>query len=298
MPYYKNLNILFIHIPKTGGSSLEEYLKEKATQTLFCTSIENNILFQKFHIKTGSLQHLTYKQIYYYKKQLEVDFNESLKIITIVRNPYHRIVSDLFYFNLIDKNTSSEIVYKIIVKYIFDKKYDYHNIPQYMFLLDNNNEIHPKITIFRTENLNEYLYNYGFTDFNKNAVKNNKNIEQDEYISYLNNDSIKLINKFYKKDFELFNYEMKTPLYGNENFKNGNEIFKNGNENFKNENKTLKNQNEELKKQIHIMKNRFNSVFAAYEALLLLQEQTQKTLQQQNVILQKQGNEIKNMITI
>jgi hypothetical protein len=62
--------------------------------------------------------------------------------------------------------------------------------------------------------------------------------------------------------------------------------------------KTLKNQNEELKKQIHIMKNRFNSVFAAYEALLLLQEQTQKTLQQQNVILQKQGNEIKNMITI
>jgi hypothetical protein len=212
MPYYKKLNILFIHIPKTGGTSLEEYLKEKTTQTLFSIELQNNILFEKFHIKTGSLQHLTYKQIYYYKEVLEVDFNEYLKIITIVRNPYHRIASDLFFFELIDKNTRSEDVYKIIQKYIYDKSYDYHNIPQYMFLLDESNIVHPNITIFKTENLNEDLYKYGFTDFKLNLHKNNKNVKQEEYMSYLNNDSINLINIFYKKDFELFNYEMKTQL--------------------------------------------------------------------------------------
>ena len=35
MPYYKDIHTLFIHIPKTGGSSLEKYLQIKSTQTLF-----------------------------------------------------------------------------------------------------------------------------------------------------------------------------------------------------------------------------------------------------------------------
>ena len=49
------------------------------------------------------------------------------------------------------------------------------------------------------------MKNLGFPDFAKycNNYKHTKN-----YYLYLNNESIKMINSFYKKDFEYFNYKM------------------------------------------------------------------------------------------
>ena len=211
MPYYKDKNILFIHIPKTGGTSVEQYLKKITKQTLYSKGLYDHILFEKFKLKS-SLQHLTYKNICKYKNTLEVDFNEDLKIITIVRNPYDRIISDLFYFNLIKEDTSSDDVYKIMKKYIYEDCHDNHNIPQHEFLIDKNNRIVPDINIFKTETLTNDLKEFGFTDFDLNFHQNKLNIKKENYINYLNNDSIKLINEFYKKDFEFFNYEIKNIL--------------------------------------------------------------------------------------
>jgi hypothetical protein len=208
MPYYKDLNLLFIHIPKTGGTSVEHYFKKTYNQTLYSTRVNNHILFEKFNIKS-SLQHLTFKNICEYKNTLEVEINKDLKIITIVRNPYDRIISDLFFYKLIKEKTTSDEVYKIITKYIYEDCHDNHNIPQYQFLIDNNNKIIPEVTIFRTETLTEDLKKHGFTDFDLKIHQNRLNIKNENYNTYLNNDSIKLINEFYKKDFELFNYEMK-----------------------------------------------------------------------------------------
>jgi hypothetical protein len=222
MPYYKELNLLFIHIPKTGGTSLENYLKQKANQTVWSVGLRQNILFDNFQIETVSLHHLTYKDIYNYKNMLGIDFNDNLKIITIVRNPYHRIVSDLFFWDLIDENTSKNDVYEIVKKYVSEtcyyhkgvKFYDYdnHNKPQYKFIVDDADNIMFNITIFKTETLNSDLQNYGFQDFQTFKGANKKNIHPDKYINYLNDDCIKLINEIYKKDFELFNYEIKNVL--------------------------------------------------------------------------------------
>ena len=211
MPYYKDINLLLIHIPKTGGTSLEQYLQKKSKQTVYSIFNSNNILFEKFKMKTPSLQHLTYKEIFEYKDILNVDFNKDLKIITIVRNPYDRIISDLFFNDLINENSTPNQVYEVIQKYISQDCYEYdnHNKPQYEFIIDNNNSIIPNITIFKTETLTPDLRKSGYDDFNLNFHNNKKNIKKDKYANYLNNDSIKLINEFYKKDFELFNYDMK-----------------------------------------------------------------------------------------
>ena len=205
MPYYKEINLLFIHIPKTGGTSLEFYLKSKYNETLY-SGYTNDILPTK-EFQNKSLQHLPYNIIYQYKNILDVDFNENLKIITIVRNPYDKIISDLFFFFLITINENLTIVFEKIEKYLYNDNCDNHNIPQYKFITDNNGNLISNIKILKTECLTEQLKEYGFNDYEYLGILKGPEIVIN-YRKYLNNDSIKLINNFYKKDFELFDYDM------------------------------------------------------------------------------------------
>jgi predicted CopG family antitoxin len=207
MPYFKNdnCNILFIHIPKTGGTSLEKYFSKKYdivldTKSLYCTDmrkIDKNIKIN------SSLQHMTYNEIIERKEILNIDFN-NIFILSIVRNPYKRIISDLFYFKLIKINSSKEEVYEVIQKYIISTKYDNHNLPQYIFVTDDNKEVIENIKILKTENLTNNMKEIGYEDFDRN---DNKNPHEVEYLSYLNNESFEFINNFYDYDFELFNYD-------------------------------------------------------------------------------------------
>ena len=215
MPYFKNndVNILLIHIPKTGGTSLEYYFSKEYNiklneKSLFMflneeTKKQNNIEIN------SSLQHITYQTIIKYKDFFNIDFN-NLKIITIVRNPYERIISDLFFFFKINKNSSKEHVFNVIKNYLLDNKLDNHNIPQYCFITNENKQIIPNTHILHTENLTNDMYNLGYTNF-KNHINTNYQVNPSSinYYDYLNNDSINLINDFYHYDFELFNYKKK-----------------------------------------------------------------------------------------
>lgn len=203
MPYYKEINLLFIHIPKTGGTYLEKYLKERYTQTLHSNRQYLNIysLFGiPYDLQRVSLQHLSLQVIKKYENKFKLDFN-NINIISIVRNPYNRIISDLFWYNIIDENTKPDEITDIIREYINDNKYDDHNIPQYKFLLNDENELDDKIKIFKTETLTEELHNYGFEDYEWDG-------EITTYYHLLTDDSIDLINEYYREDFRIFNYEM------------------------------------------------------------------------------------------
>ena len=129
---------------------------------------------------------------------------DNIKIITIVRNPYERIVSDLFFNNLITKDTSKETVFDIINQYLESDKYDNHNIPQHNFITNDNQEIIPNIHILRTESLNNDMHHLGYTDFN---LFSNANPNKVKYADYLSNKSIEIINNFYHLDFILFSYD-------------------------------------------------------------------------------------------
>ena len=207
MPYFNNkdINILFIHIPKTGGTSLEVYFSSKFNIPLNNKSlylfIEDELLLNKNMEINTSLQHMTYKQIVEYHNIFKIDFN-NIKIITIVRNPYERIVSALFFWNLITPHTTQKEVFSIITKYLVSNR-DNHNIPQYKFVTDDNEEIIQNIHILKTESLVDDMINLGYNDFN---IFDNVNNNKGNYYKYLNIDSIILINQFYHLDFILFNY--------------------------------------------------------------------------------------------
>ncbi len=205
MPYFynNNINLLFIHIPKTGGSNFENYMSYKYNIPLNEKSLSTK------RLNNISYQHLLYTDIIK-NNNIHPDFNinfHNINIITFVRNPYSKIISELFFFRLINSSSTPEEVF-IAMKDTFlvnDNTYDNHNLPQYMFIIDKNNNVINNLKIIKTETLTDELKNIGFNDFI--FFVNHNNINKD-YSKYYNSDSIKLVNEYYEKDFIYFGYEM------------------------------------------------------------------------------------------
>jgi len=211
MPYYENKKILFIHIPKTGGTSIENYFFKKFNVVPCFQSLHSD--GQVLKEIPYSLQHSTFNDIRINNKYFNIDFN-NLTIISSVRNPYDRIISHLFFKNLIKKDENPEIVEQILNDLLIRKnyfKYDNHITPQYIFII-NKNKILKKCVILKMENLQSNMNILGFNDFDffenvSNQYEYN-NIHNIKYLKYLNEKSIFLINSFYKYDFIIFNYKM------------------------------------------------------------------------------------------
>jgi hypothetical protein len=214
MPYFPDKHILFIHIPKTGGPTIEHcLLKQNINESVnlftnkkikLYSGYGNNLLPEP-QLRKVSLQHQTYNTIYKYRDLLKIPFDSSLNIITIVRNPYYRIMSDLFWNKLVNAKTTPAEVYNIIQDYV-KKNIDNHNIPQYLFVTDENGKLVENITILKTESLDADMEKHGYA---KNRIRLLKNKLEKQYDDYLNDDSIEFINTFYKNDFIMFHYPMK-----------------------------------------------------------------------------------------
>jgi hypothetical protein len=208
MPYFngKGQNVLLIHIPKTGGTSINRYFCKKYNfsfdnKTFYGIMPKEEQIKNNISIST-SLQHVTYQTILKYKDFFNINY-ENINIITAVRNPYSRIISDLFFYRKIMMNSSKEEVFVAIKDYLLETL-DNHNIPQYIFISDDNKELIPNIKILHTETLQNDMIHLGYEDFNERL---NCYINKVNYYDYLNTDSIQLINDFYDYDFKLFNYK-------------------------------------------------------------------------------------------
>ena len=82
---------------------------------------------------------ITYSEIYLNRELFNVYFNERMLLFAVVRNPYERMISELFYQKLINKTTSPIEVEKILNNYLNSKEhYDNHKLPQYLYILDEN----------------------------------------------------------------------------------------------------------------------------------------------------------------
>ena len=128
MPISHKHKFKFIHIPKTGGSSIEVVFDLQHKDNLFVPSFTNEIQGVKF-----APQHFTHKLINYFKPECKNYFS-----FVLVRNPYNRIISEYFYIN---KNFENNLITEFsedhfnkwldesLIKFNVD-----HKLPQTTFL--------------------------------------------------------------------------------------------------------------------------------------------------------------------
>lgn len=179
----------FIHIPKTGGSSVEAVVKDYNTKRF-----------------------INHSPLKYYP-------NEDYFYFSIVRNPYTWLLST--YFRNFKYNTNITITFYDYVKkasnnwsrlpiptqayYIKEgetetRKVSY--IGKYETLYDDINTILSKLNKPKLESLLDYNTN-PFPEYME--IKKKK----DYYLSfYEDSELLKFVNKYYRSDFENFNYNM------------------------------------------------------------------------------------------
>lgn len=183
-----NSNILQIHIPKTGGTSVNEALFNKK-------------LGQNW-VRIGFARHDSYLEL-----KRANDLTNAF-VFSIVRNPFTRTYSYYHHFLLVNNFSSTkDLSFKDFLMIVKEKKF-YPRTPlisfdQSHFLIDEDLNVTKNLTkIYKYENLNEFENDFD-CKLKKNKVGNyNRSKLFDDYTDEL----IDFVRTLYKRDFTNFNY--------------------------------------------------------------------------------------------
>ena len=229
MPIYDKYKIIFIHIPKCGGSSINEMLGIK---DIFDMNRLKGWIYEQ--VKKGDLQIMygnTIRKNHYYEldhalfkhifKNHKVKCKEYFKF-AVVRNPYERLLSEFFYNNdrFIQKKGDTpadftEFLMELQTRWGEINKLDHfkysHFYPQYFFTntLDVNKKGCAMDYVCKLEEIDELCgvlkektgFNFQLKKENVNSKKSKINKEE-----YLTPENKEIIYRLYKKDFAQFGY--------------------------------------------------------------------------------------------
>jgi len=175
MPIFEKDKIIFIHIPKTAGTSIGKFF---------------DIDYEKKYINSHKFKHNTFIE---YANILKDNLN-NYKIFSIVRNPYDRIFS---YYKYHTYNMNNRYSFKeYLFRYLNNTIYLTHKT-QTSFLINNNNIIDSRIKIIRYENLNEEIKNLPKLNISKNFISKKE---------IYNQENIEVVKKHFLEDFINFGY--------------------------------------------------------------------------------------------
>jgi hypothetical protein len=188
-----NKKILFIHIPKTGGSTVEYAFLEKMNREIYWPNYYEDLLWG--YNNNLHYQHLTMDQIFNKLKLYKLsDFDF---IFTIVRNPLNKFISECNWSNINSDKTINLFKTSTFCHYLL--QYDY-------------------IKYFE-KNIKIYKYEDGLQNIINDVIKiNNLNIKiilkkhvssvKKYNINNLTEENIENIKKIFKKDYIYFKYNI------------------------------------------------------------------------------------------
>lgn len=178
----KQDKVLFIHVPKTGGTSIASFLEE------------NNM-------DSWVRQYPARHDPYYFMEKVN-NITPDVFTFSVVRNPYTRTYSYYKHFNYQNQTNASFIEF---LQYVKNKVF-FPNTPmipfsQSFYILDSSKQVSLS-KLYRFENLNEFE-----EDFNTKLPHLRKGgYNKENYLSDYTKDAIKLVKEIYNHDFNLLNY--------------------------------------------------------------------------------------------
>ena len=218
MPIIHSLKAIFIHIPKAGGTSIENlicdfplYRYKLVNKYNWYGNIKND------HIKY-ELDHST---MAYLKNNCKY-FDNTYFSFSVVRNPYARLVSEYHYCKfkysryIKNLNNFKEFVFEIKDKFndILKEKeknhlYVSHYLPQYIFT-HNYRKLQIVDKVYKLENLkNDWIEICKKLNIEKELIKIEKNSTDFSYNyeDYYTEELKEIVYELYKDDFEIFSYD-------------------------------------------------------------------------------------------
>jgi hypothetical protein len=200
-----NKSLKFIHITKTGGTSIED------------CAISKQIQFGRFHHEYASSKMKTFSGKYHmYFPMVSTNVKNKYDWFMVVRDPYDRIISECHckwgggnwkQIKHDSKRCSADQMNKYIQMRIRTRTpHGYHYSEQYKYLDDS---LDIQIHVLKFENLKEEFdalmekYNID-VQLDVHHNQNNKRFSVKDF----SKETIDLINVVYEPDFRLFGYKM------------------------------------------------------------------------------------------
>jgi len=86
---------LFIHVPKTGGNSLQNILREYSEDQIVCGAPHQDGI-ERFGLRNDRYNIEKHSTLTHYKNVLSAEVYDSLFKLAVIRNPWERIISHYF----------------------------------------------------------------------------------------------------------------------------------------------------------------------------------------------------------
>lgn len=206
MPINSNLKLIFVHVPKTAGTSFEYALGMHGARDNIGLMPYTHQQKNMNYLFGGGLQHLTAKEIL--TSVGKYTFSSFFKF-SIIRNPYERFVSFVAW-NQPDK--SQTLTRKEFVDFIDRSKHRFRFIfdkmlyPQCKFLYIRKNLAVD--LLIRYEKLNEGVAMLEKQLNKKMTIDKRMCSNHEEFKYYYDSRSYKLIQSIYRRDFYYFGYDI------------------------------------------------------------------------------------------
>jgi len=223
MPIDRESETLFIHIPRTGGTKIEQSLN--MTFGGDDPQVMKRKLFGYASIKGEKieLQHLTYKQMVKFELLTQKEFSRCFKF-AFVRNPLDKLVSTYFYVGYRYFHS-----FENFIKFLhnkggkpdkspdrFSRTKDFkwflaHSLfkPQHEFICNRNGKLMVdflgKFESFKKD-ASHVLSVLGVSEDKRDLFRKTNSTDHSHYGTYYNEGTKKMVKSMYKKDFEIFRY--------------------------------------------------------------------------------------------
>lgn len=208
MPISHQYKVIFIHIPKTGGSSVDTALGIHGDNNRGSIKPAPEILFGVMGSK--ALQHLTALEI---KKIVPQAVWQNYFKFAFVRNPYDRLISEYFWRQKLNKKFRKVGFKKFLLNFVAPAKnrplkhfLDDHYRDQYKFITDENEKIMVDF-VGKFENfIDDFKKICQSAQLNIKLPHLNKTKHQ-SYQQYYNEETKKIAAQLCQKDLSIFNYQ-------------------------------------------------------------------------------------------